>query len=191
MEKQCNKCDDLLEVSAEFFHKDKYQTDGFTSICKKCRLQAKKNYDLANGDVVREKSLKRYYNNLEANKQKALDYYYDNKEACMARNRLWIENHPEERRRHKIRSGAKRKAILLNCYAEHITQEEILELLALYPNCPYCDVYLTRENTQLDHVYPLSKGGQHTIFNLMPCCAVCNNKKQNKLPINWFISARR
>lgn len=186
MQKQCNKCKNWLEVNAGNFHRDKYRLDGFTMTCKACRLLSKKIYDDNNRGTIRNKALQRYYVNLEDNQQKALEYYHNNKESCLERNRIWIENHPEERRQHKIRSSAKRKAILLNCYAEHITQEEILELIAFYPNCPYCGVFLTRENTQFDHVYPLSKGGLHTIFNLMPCCKPCNNKKHNKLPINWF-----
>jgi 5-methylcytosine-specific restriction endonuclease McrA len=100
---------------------------------------------------------------------------------------LWCTNNPEERKEHKHRSNSKRRAVLNNCYAEHITQEEMSLILDQYQTCPYCNISLHKKNTQLDHVYPLSKGGQHTIFNLMPCCADCNNIKQNKLPINWFL----
>lgn len=44
--------------------------------------------------------------------------------------------------------------------------------------CVYCgksvedDISLT-----IDHIYPISKGGKHDIFNLATCCSDCNCKK--------------
>ena len=48
--------------------------------------------------------------------------------------------------------------------------------------CAYCSspCLLT-----MDHVVPLSRGGKHTIGNVLPACKVCNCKKSNKLLIEW------
>ena len=32
----------------------------------------------------------------------------------------------------------------------------------------------------IDHIVPLSKGGNHSIGNLAPCCINCNSKKHKK-----------
>lgn len=50
--------------------------------------------------------------------------------------------------------------------------------------CFYCD---TRPAETWDHIFGLVKDGQyagfgHTLGNLVPCCKLCNSKKQNK---NW------
>ncbi|KAI5069299.1 hypothetical protein GOP47_0015600 [Adiantum capillus-veneris] len=43
--------------------------------------------------------------------------------------------------------------------------------------CQYCG---TRENLTLDHVIPLSRGGEWTWQNLVTACTDCNSKKGNK-----------
>jgi 5-methylcytosine-specific restriction endonuclease McrA len=44
--------------------------------------------------------------------------------------------------------------------------------------CAYCgQKFLLRELTQ-DHITPLSKGGNHTLGNIIPACASCNSRKK-------------
>jgi 5-methylcytosine-specific restriction endonuclease McrA len=45
--------------------------------------------------------------------------------------------------------------------------------------CAYCSKRPKRL-TQ-DHIIPLSKGGNHTESNIVPCCRACNSKKKDKL----------
>tara|TARA_Y100001970_G_C14196967_1_gene838692 strand:- start:420 stop:743 length:324 start_codon:yes stop_codon:yes gene_type:complete len=51
--------------------------------------------------------------------------------------------------------------------------------------CFYCERYFPAKELTMDHVVPLSKGGQSIKSNLVPCCKSCNNKKKNYLPIEW------
>lgn len=44
-----------------------------------------------------------------------------------------------------------------------------------HPPCRYCG----QPATQVDHVVPVSKGGTHSIANLVPCCARCNRTKSD------------
>ena len=46
-------------------------------------------------------------------------------------------------------------------------------------NC-FCD--LTENNMELDHHIPLSKGGLHSIKNVVWLCHDCNNHKSDKIP---------
>ena len=48
--------------------------------------------------------------------------------------------------------------------------------------CAYCK---TARASHIDHVNPLSKGGSHTVENLLPSCPTCNFKKHNKTPDVW------
>lgn len=56
--------------------------------------------------------------------------------------------------------------------------------------CTYCLVELTPESGRsnsyhIDHVMPVSKGGQNDISNLTPACQSCNSKKNNKSLIEF------
>jgi endogenous inhibitor of DNA gyrase (YacG/DUF329 family) len=47
--------------------------------------------------------------------------------------------------------------------------------------CLYCGA----PGGTVDHVVPLSRGGQHTEGNLAPACLPCNSSKRDKLLIEW------
>jgi len=55
------------------------------------------------------------------------------------------------------------------------------KLLARDPHCQYCRKPLSLEDSTLDHVIPLSKGGSSLIENLAVACGDCNNKKGNNI----------
>ena len=52
--------------------------------------------------------------------------------------------------------------------------------------CPYCETLLftghIRNKIQIDHFIPISKGGQHLPWNILPVCQKCNSKKNAKKP---------
>ena len=55
--------------------------------------------------------------------------------------------------------------------------------------CPYCGSvldYTDPDMVHLDHIYPLSKGGQSTIKNLVYVCSDCNLRK-GQLTLHYFI----
>jgi hypothetical protein len=47
-------------------------------------------------------------------------------------------------------------------------------------SCPYCGGSLNSSDSHLDHIYPVSKGGQSVRRNLVYVCSVCNLKKKNQ-----------
>ncbi len=56
--------------------------------------------------------------------------------------------------------------------------------------CAYCSADL-HFGYHLDHVVPLSRGGQHTIGNLVGACPRCNCSKGQKLLSEWRYQQRR
>lgn len=44
--------------------------------------------------------------------------------------------------------------------------------------CKYCE---STDELQIDHIKPISKGGNNNINNLQVLCKKCNNKKSNKI----------
>ena len=61
-------------------------------------------------------------------------------------------------------------------------KEWALKLKQYQYKCVYCE---SDENIEMDHIIPLSKGGDHNINNIQPLCRSCNAKKGNK--ILWAI----
>ena len=55
--------------------------------------------------------------------------------------------------------------------------------------CPYCHVQLTPEVTQIDHIVPLSRGGDDSPENWQLVCGVCNMGKSDSIEgrysLNW------
>jgi 5-methylcytosine-specific restriction endonuclease McrA len=62
-----------------------------------------------------------------------------------------------------------------------VTQRAWAELKRRYGGC--C-AYCGRKTVLLekDHIIPLSKGGLHTISNIVPACGPCNNRKHDRTP---------
>ena len=54
------------------------------------------------------------------------------------------------------------------------------KLALLNYQCVYCG---SKDRIEIDHIYPISKGGTNHIDNLQPLCAFCNNSKHNKILI--------
>ena len=51
--------------------------------------------------------------------------------------------------------------------------------------CHYCKKVSTGTGMTMDHVIPLSAGGDHDLPNLVVCCLSCNCSKKDKLPEVW------
>lgn len=52
--------------------------------------------------------------------------------------------------------------------------------------CHYCKKQLTRFSATLDHIQPVSKGGDNSFNNLVTACLHCNSERGNK-PVMDFI----
>lgn len=48
--------------------------------------------------------------------------------------------------------------------------------------CCYCG---SKNNLEIDHIIPISKGGKSTFDNLQTLCHKCNVKKSNSVPVNF------
>lgn len=51
--------------------------------------------------------------------------------------------------------------------------------------CSYCANLIphTVRNRQIDHIKPLSRGGRHTVYNVVPVCRRCNVRKRTSDPV--------
>jgi 5-methylcytosine-specific restriction endonuclease McrA len=56
--------------------------------------------------------------------------------------------------------------------------------------CFWCGKKLSNTGWTIDHVTPLSKGGDNTAYNMVKCCKSCNCSKHDKMPDDWVRSRK-
>lgn len=64
-----------------------------------------------------------------------------------------------------------------------VTTEQMMELHSNAKTCYWCNKSLKNKKVHIDHYEPLSKGGEHTLSNLVVSCSKCNLSKNAKDPI--------
>ena len=52
--------------------------------------------------------------------------------------------------------------------------------------CAYSGQVLSKDTRSLDHIIPISKGGEHEIWNVVPMYRPYNSSKQDKDLLEWY-----
>lgn len=58
--------------------------------------------------------------------------------------------------------------------------EDLKQLYESNPFCSYCRIPLSKESVVFDHKIPLSRMGNHHIFNIAVTCTDCNQLKSSR-----------
>jgi len=75
--------------------------------------------------------------------------------------------------RHRYRTRAKD--------VPYLTAPEWLAIKAAYQNaCAYCGA---SGPLTVDHIVPVSRGGDHCADNVVPACPACNSGKKDRMPV--------
>lgn len=86
------------------------------------------------------------------------------------------------------RAKRKRKALLSGAGIFEVTERDWRRLKAQYGGrCAYC--HELRPLT-MDHVIPVSRGGRHSIGNLVPACGPCNSSKRHRTVMEWRLGRK-
>ena len=167
LQKQCNKCGKVKDVSE--FNRNKSKSDGLHNQCKKCRSNDKK-----------MKERKKEYR--EDNKDYFKEYYESNKERYKERRKEYFQT--PEGRAIKARAKHKRRALKKGNGGSY-TQEQWNQCLDYFN---HCDAYTGEplESTEVEHIIPISKGGTSNIYNLVPANKSTNCSKHNSDVFEWY-----
>ena len=127
------------------------------------RLQYEKKWRAAHPEHVKER--KRAWN-------------AKHREENYARTLAWTRANPEK----KSAQGATRYARKRGAPVNDFTAGQWKALKESYH---YCCAYCGKKSQRLekDHITPLSKGGAHTLSNIVPACKSCNCRKGVKGPL--------
>ena len=90
----------------------------------------------------------------------------------------WRKKNPQRTTVYNNKQRARRRAIPLRDFT--LAQWQTLQA-AFDHRCAYCHKRCKGHLTQ-DHITPLSKGGSHTLSNIIPTCKSCNCRKHTGPP---------
>ena len=157
--KKCTECEEWKPCTNEYFKKEKRnKIIGLESKCKECVKKRERKYYKKNREKNRER-LKKY----RATPQGQISEF-----------------------NHRIRTRLRKEL-----QGDGITAEQWLEMMKYFNwECAYSDEYIGGHNKQnirsIDHIVPLSKGGVHEIWNLVPMYKDYNSSKGNKDFLEWY-----
>ena len=115
----------------------------------------------------------------EEYKDKAKEYIKANPDVKKRANSKWWKSNKEKARLYAAQRNARKKANGIF----QVTEKDWLKLVVRYRyRCAYCD---KKSKLTMDHIIPLSKGGRHSIGNILPACGKCNSSKGNKLLVEF------
>jgi 5-methylcytosine-specific restriction endonuclease McrA len=126
-----------------------------------------------------------YTKNADELRQKSRDYRkLVGREALNASHRRWYKSNPgclehiQNNRRSAVESRLPKHL--------RMTNEEWVRMQEVYGGCAYCGAK-TSPLTK-DHIVPLSKGGDHSLHNVIPACRACNCAKWDQNLEDFLIS---
>lgn len=97
-----------------------------------------------------------------------------------SRAKKWRDAHPE-----KVSVYNQQRRVRINKASGSHTSDDILRIFSLQKGrCAYCHKKVGKKY-HVDHIHPLSKGGDNNATNLCIACASCNTSKGSQLPHEW------
>jgi 5-methylcytosine-specific restriction endonuclease McrA len=170
--KICARCGD--EKEAVLFVKK--GNNDYRSWCKDCENSRRKLQYLEQREYRTKKARETYAKNPEKQLIASQKWREKNKEKYAAYVHSWYKNNPDNIRRSRIRRNAKKR----NAGIFLVTTKEFIKLKQ--QPCFYCG---SKNKIEIDHRVPISRGGAHSIGNLVAACIPCNRSKNNKFVSEW------
>lgn len=175
MNKTCTKCNLFLNIN--LFSPNKKYKDGFAYWCKPCFNQYRKIKSKKKRITSCESNRKNYLKHKNKRLLSFQKYYQQNKEKIKNKQKEYRQNN----KNYIYLRNRKRKNLLSG---SNVTSQEIKQLIESSNYC--CQYCGSSQEIQIDHYFPLSKGGSHNITNLVVACKSCNLAKKDKLPKEWL-----
>ncbi len=120
----------------------------------------------------RERDKADYKTNPEAQKLHSKQWREKNRERHRASSKAYRDANPEWQRCSSNKKRARKRGAVVNDLTA-------AQWAAIKEHYKHCCVYCGKQQERLtqDHLTPLSKGGNHTVSNVVPACRSCNSKK--------------
>lgn len=213
MLKRCSKCG--IEKPLKKFSIRKDTKSGYRATCKECTRETKRRYEGTHkAEIAKKKREYAKKNKEEIRKKQQIyyqlhklelteyrhNYYRTNKEELLKKSREYDHNHPNEiakyKRKYRLsdkgkhaerRTHHKSRSHLKNAIST-LTINQWGTILKIQNNrCNVCNKKFTKKRIPtMDHIIPLSHGGDLTFENIQALCLSCNSRKQAKLDLQFI-----
>ena len=140
--------------------------------------EANKRYYARNREREAAKRRKWHEDNRERSREISREYYSANKEAVLTRTNRWHRDNPDKHRAYAIQSQHKRRAVATDLEG----MNDWVDILR-GDRCTYCGGPME----ELDHIVPVSGGGEHSWENLTSSCKKCNGTKFTKSVLEYLL----
>lgn len=200
--KHCPLCNLDIPLDDDHFSRNKGTSDGYYGFCKSCRSKSRNMRYLSDpvyASKERERSRNHFYNHIDAHREKRKSQYRSNPQKAIDDARQWRLDHPERYREqqrnykyHHYRANresyrvycANRRARMKQVSGAHSTDDIKRQYKAQRGKCYYCGAKVGGKY-HVDHVVPISRGGDNSPSNLVITCPHCNLSKNDRLPHEW------
>ena len=167
-----------------------------------------KQYYENNSEYIKERNKQWREANPEYNKERNKQYYENNSEYIKERNKQWREANPEynkqwreanpeynkqyyennrERKNEIARKANHKRRAKLKSNGGEYTLEQWNECLEFFDyTCAYSGAELNKDNTNIEHIIPISKGGTNDITNIVPALDSVNKSKNASDMLEWY-----
>jgi len=172
--KVCKGCEETK--SAADFYKKPSGKGGLTARCKECLKADDRAAWAANPEKSRALCRKWKAANLELSHTAAIAYRENNCEKIRVSDRERYAANPEK----AILKNLLRRARKKGCEVRTVTAKDYRRIMS----AP-CYLCLIAPSTTEEHIIPLSRGGRHSIGNLLGACQPCNSRKGTKTLIEY------
>lgn len=195
--KQCTMCKCFLNIDNFRIKNNKFKT--LFSYCKTCEKEYSKFYREKNKEKLSILKSEYYFKNKEDISLKQKQYKIENRERILCIKKISGAKY-REKNKEKIATQRKIYSKTLSCNVSKknykhkrrtiendgdLTHKELFLLQKNVNKCYWCSNKIHGNKYHIDHYIPLSKGGEHTLSNLVISCPTCNLKKNAKDPIEF------
>lgn len=196
-EKTCNKCKQNKSLSE--FPKSKREADGHSYECKTCQNERTRQYYKKNKEKVIQKTSQYGLEHPEI-RRKATKKFLNSEKGIAYKKKWWNENiekareyvrqyqKTEKGRASDFRQKMKRRSYKYKVSFSSIDRKYLLQRdnwICQSCGCKVHDKHTGNWNTpdkaHIDHIIPISKGGNSEYSNLQVLCRTCNLSKQDKV----------
>lgn len=165
-----------------------------------CKNHYQRVYAAKNADRIKAQQAE--YRSRPENRAKAIETAREwrkaNPERAREAGKRWARENADRVREYKREYRAanrdairalnnRRKAMHRAVEINDLTSDEWVEIIAAHDGrCVYCGE--KPERITMDHVVPISKGGNHTASNVVPACGPCNSAKSANEPPPFVVA---
>lgn len=179
-----NNKEKILQQRKEYYNDNRKmiieRVAEYTKVNKEQILNRQRTFRKENVEHIKNQDRQKYVKFREQILENRKRYFKENKEQIRKAHNAWYKT--ENGRIFTRNKNMKRRAK----YREgDVTNQQLKDLLKSSNECYWCNDKLIKGHIHVDHFFPLSNGGKHTISNLVVACASCNLSKGAKQPLDF------